>query len=191
MKLCLSRIVAGLGLIVVLSLLPISGMIAPADAQGKKVPHYIGVRSCASICHKSNKQGQQLKIWQTSKHARAYDTLGTDKAKEIAKARGIDDPQKSGSCLQCHTTGHGVAEALKGAKFSFTEGVGCEQCHGPGSLYKKRKIMKDRQAALAKGLLLPDDKTCLQCHNAESPTYKGFEFETRWKQIAHPKRSRR
>lgn len=161
---------------------------ALASAQDEK-PQFIGSETCAKICHKTSKQGEQLRIWQESAHAKAWETLASAKAKEIAKAKGIADPQKSDQCVKCHTTAHGVDAALLDAKFDHSEGVGCESCHGPGSIYKKRSIMKDRDAAVAAGLLLPDEKTCLQCHNEESPTYKPFKYEERWKAIAHPKPS--
>jgi len=38
--------------------------------------------------------------------------------------------------------------------------------------------MKDRDASVAAGLLIPDEATCMGCHNAESPTFSGeFDFE--------------
>ena len=36
------------------------------------------------------------------------------------------------------------------------------------------------------GLLIPDEATCLECHNEQSPTYREFDFEKRWAEIAHP-----
>ena len=156
------------------------------DEEEKPTPEYVGAKTCAGFCHKTSKQGEQFRIWEESAHAKAYATLATDKAKEIAKAKGIADPQKSDACLKCHVTAHGVSEDLLTAKFSHEEGVGCESCHGPGSLYKKRSVMKDREKAMALGMVIPDAETCKQCHNEESPTYKPFDYEERWKQIAHP-----
>ena len=167
-----------------------SVVLLPASvfaAEDAPKPQYIGSMTCAKICHKTSKQGEQLRIWEESAHAKAWETLASEKALAIAKAKGIADPQKSEQCVKCHTTAHGVAAELLDAKFSHTEGVGCESCHGPGSLYKKRSVMKDRAASVAVGLLLPDEKTCVQCHNEESPTYKPFNYEEKWKLIAHPK----
>jgi hypothetical protein len=160
---------------------------APARADEAKKPMYIGAMSCAKICHKTAKQGKQLTIWQASKHSEAYALLGTDAAKAIAAEKGIADPRKSDQCLKCHTTAHGVAAEMLGAKFSHEEGVGCEACHGLGSLYKKRSVMKDHDAAVAAGLVIPTEKTCKGCHNEESPTFKPFVFEERLKKIAHAK----
>ena len=48
---------------------------------------YVGVESCG-MCHKTEKQGSQLSIWQKSAHAKAFETLMTDKANQIAKEKG-------------------------------------------------------------------------------------------------------
>jgi cytochrome c553 len=162
----------------------------PASAQDK--PAYIGVEACGK-CHKRETTGNQLGQWQQSKHAKAFATLGTPKAKELAAAKGIADPQKDGKCLKCHVTAYGVDAALivvaatpeeKG--FVAEEGVQCESCHGPGSLYKPRKIMKDKTAAVAAGLIVPDEKLCKTCHNPESPSYKEFNYAEAKKKIEHP-----
>ena len=185
--------VLGLAVVILLPMVLIlsSGLVSPAVGQeaGQQAPkpEYVGAEACARMCHKTAKKGEQLRIWQESRHAKAYETLATPEAIAVGKKLGIKDPQKSDVCLACHTTAHGVSDDLKGTKFSHTEGVGCESCHGPGSLYKKMKIMKDREQAIAKGLTIPDEKTCAQCHNEKSPTYKPFNFEEYHKKIAHPK----
>jgi hypothetical protein len=36
--------------------------------------------------------------------------------------------------------------------------------------------------------VIPDEKVCVKCHNADSPTAKNhpaFKFDDMWKQIAH------
>jgi len=182
--------VSGLGMLLMLPLLLlIYGPASPAAAQeaAKAAPKYIGSTSCAKMCHKARKRGKQLPIWQESSHAKAFATLATPEAKEIAGKMGIADAQKADECLVCHTTAHGVEDGMKGAKFSHEEGVGCEACHGPGSLYKKRTVMKDREKAIAKGMLVPDEATCLKCHNEKSPTYRPFDYEAKSKAIAHLK----
>lgn len=157
------------------------------EGQEEKVAQYVGSETCAKVCHKTARQGEQLRIWQESRHAGAFETLGTDAAKAIGKKMGIDDPQKSDKCLKCHTTAHGVEEGFLRATYAHKEGVGCERCHGAGSLYQVRSVMMDRDKSIAAGLLLPDEKTCLQCHNEESPTYKPFDYKTFQAKIAHPK----
>ena len=48
-------------------------------------------------------------------------------------------------------------------------------------------IMKDREAAVANGLIIGLDQAyCEKCHNEKSPTFQGFEFEKQWELIKHP-----
>jgi hypothetical protein len=151
----------------------------PAVAEEEASPEYVGAVSCARICHKTARQGEQLSIWQASAHATAYESLASEKGKAYAKAAKVDDPQKSDTCLKCHTTGGGTP---------VEEGVGCEACHGPGSLYKKRSVMKDREAAIKVGLIIPGEKECAACHNADGPHEQAaFNFDERVKKIAHAK----
>ncbi len=176
--------------IVGLALFVAAAYTTTLEAQTKPKPaKYVGVALCKA-CHNTTKSGKQYTVWQKSAHAKAYETLASDKAKEFAKKRGIDDPQKSPECLQCHTTGFGVDAKLKGPKLTLEEGVSCEACHGPGSNYRKMRVMKDLWAGKIKpesvGLTLPDEKTCIQCHNKKSPSYKPFKFEEMFKKIAHP-----
>ena len=148
----------------------------------------IGAPKCKS-CHKA-KTGDQWKIWTESAHAGAFETLASDAAKKIAADNGLGNPQAEDACLKCHATraflGAGVAISAK-AKYADNEGVGCEVCHGPGSDYKPGKIMKDPEAARAAGLVMERTaRACNRCHNETSPTFKPFDFENRWSEIAHP-----
>lgn len=150
---------------------------------------YVGANACKA-CHFTLKQGEAYKIWQGSAHAKAFATLATPAAKEIAKKKGIEDPQKSPDCLKCHETAAGVAAEQLAPTFKAGEGVGCETCHGPGSAYKTMAIMKDIDAGKVKGetvgFMKGDEKLCVTCHNDKSPTFKGFNFAEFSKKIAHP-----
>jgi hypothetical protein len=53
-------------------------------------------------------------------------------------------------------------------------------------MYKGASIMKNREQSMAKGLILPTDAVCKTCHNSESPTFKGFNFDEASAKIAHP-----
>lgn len=148
---------------------------------------YVGTGKCAKMCHKSAKQGEQLPIWEKSKHAQAFKTLATPAALEAAKKAGITgDPQKAEQCVKCHVTAHGVDAKLLEPTYSDTDGVGCEACHGAGKDYSKLNVMKDEKLALAAGMVKPDEKVCVKCHNKESPFFKEFKFEEMVKKIAHP-----
>jgi hypothetical protein len=105
----------------------------------EEVAHqYVGSAKCKT-CHKAEKKGAQYVKWQEGKHSKAYEVLASD--------------QTSDQCLKCHVTAFGAAAEAKAESFDQTEGVGCEACHGPGSDYKKMKVMKDRDAALAAGMI--------------------------------------
>lgn len=163
----------------VLALFTFSTMSVAADHG------YVGVDGC-KMCH-GKKTGDQYKIWSESAHANAFKVLASDEAKAVAKKLKLEgDPQKLDECLSCHVTAHGVDAKLLGSKYSVEDGVGCESCHGPGSDYKKYSVMKDREKAIAAGLIMPDEKTCIQCHNEKSPTYKEFDFKKAYAKIAHP-----
>lgn len=147
---------------------------------------YVGVKKC-KMCHKKESTGNQYGVWLKSAHAKAYETLGSDESKAIAAKLKLEgNPQELDQCLSCHVTGHGVAAELLGTGYKVTDGVGCESCHGPGSDYWKKSVMKDREKAVAAGMIVPDEKTCLQCHNDKSPTFKEFDFEKMFAKIAHP-----
>ncbi|MCG8606457.1 cytochrome c family protein [bacterium] len=167
--------------------------MTPAIRAQKKGPHstfrYGGVATCKP-CHFVKRSGAQFKIWQAGPHARAYETLKTEKALQWAKERGIDDPQKSEKCVKCHVTAYAVVDSLKGPKLKLEEGVSCEACHGPGSEYKKLKLMRDIYAGTVQGsqhgLVEPNEELCITCHNEESPAFAGFNYEEMVAKISHP-----
>lgn len=106
---------------------------------------YAGADKC-KMCHKV-----QFSSWEATSHA---------KATESAKA--ATDREYSAECLSCHATN--VSEDLPG--------VQCESCHGPGEDYKKMSIMKDREAAMANGLVIPSQAICDACHTGDDHATK-------------------
>jgi hypothetical protein len=172
-----------------LAVLIVALLIVPTLVLAQSKFKYVGANACKA-CHLLPKTGAAFKIWQGSAHAKAFATLATPAALEIAKKKGIADPQKDQACLKCHNTAAGVAAAQLAPTFKAGEGVGCEACHGPGSDYKAMSVMKDINAGKIKGetvgLIKGDEKLCKTCHNEQSPTYKGFNFAEYSKKIAHP-----
>ena len=149
---------------------------------------YVGTSSCG-MCHKTEKQGSQLSIWQGSKHSQAYTVLQSEKADQIAidkgfKTKAVETPE----CLKCHASGYNVDAKLIGEKFKVEEGVQCETCHGAGADYKSKKVMENRTEAIANGLIVHEnmENFCIGCHNAESPTYVEFKLAEMWDKIKHP-----
>ncbi len=149
---------------------------------------YVGAKKC-KMCHISAKSGAQYKKWEAMDHAKAYETLKSDEAKKIATEKGIAKAEESPECLRCHSTAYEPATKKKRADVKPTlkveEGVSCESCHGPGSVYKKKPIMKDHKKYLANGGIIPTKEVCIQCHNADSPTFKEFKFEEKKAKIDH------
>jgi len=129
-----------------------------AEKTATEVKHaYIGVDKC-KICHK--KDGT-YESWLATRHASAWDSLSVEE-------------QKDAGYKPYYTTGvSGTGDLLTG--------VQCEACHGAGGDYFKKSIMEDREQAIANGLLIPDEKTCMRCHHEKAPPKpaaisKDFDF---------------
>ena len=164
--------------VLMLAVIAALGLIVGPALSSVDAADYVGVTKC-KMCHSSKAMGgTQYKVWQTTKHANALETLKGDDA-------------KNPKCLKCHTTGYGKT-AASGADLS---GVQCEACHGPGSAYKSTRIMSKKafkenrdaahQKAVDAGLIIPDENVCKSCHNSESPQFKGFDFAAYKEKIKH------
>jgi hypothetical protein len=101
---------------------------------------FVGASKC-KMCHKV-----QYASWENTKHAKATDT-----------AKAGTDREWGAECLSCHVTNNS----------EDFQGVQCEACHGPGADYKKMSIMKDRDAAVSNGLVIPTQATCDGCHTGD------------------------
>lgn len=160
----------------------LAGMVTAAGAQNK----YSGAKLCGT-CHKTGKGGTAFAVWEKTAHAKAYQTLLSDEAKKIAKEKGLKSPpHENEACLKCHVTGGGSAKNVE-KTFKMDEGVTCEACHGPASAYKILHSKGDKAKSKEAGLIMGDKaRECTVCHNAESPTYKEFDFKKEWAKIEHP-----
>lgn len=158
-------------------------------------PKYVGAKKC-KMCHNKKKEIQQFSLWQNSAHSKAYETLASDRAKKLALNAGVEgNPQEAKECLECHVTGYGSDSTAFAESFNLEDGIQCESCHGPGSEYKSMKIMSkskyasqrdvQHELAINSGLLAPDEKTCLKCHNEKSPAFKGFDYIAYYEKINH------
>ena len=133
-------------------------------------PAYEGGRSGCRRCHL-----QEYRAWERTPHANALETLP-------------EESRTDANCVKCHTTGYGQPTGFTNiADTPDLAGIGCEGCHGPGSLYKEKEVMESRDAAVAAGLRIPNEQTCLGCHNSESPTFPGsFNYEEMKAAGVHP-----
>ncbi len=136
----------------------VASLVSLAGAEEAK-HEFIGSKKC-SMCHKKSGIAES---WKATAHATAWDKLTAEQ-------------QKDEALKPFYTTG-------TDAKGNLLTGIQCEACHGAGSAYKSKKVMVDKEAAIAKGLLMPDAKTCAKCHNEKAPTdalkatVKDFNFE--------------
>jgi len=170
-----------------------------------KEAKYVGVKKCKS-CHKKSKLGNAYKVWTDTKHSNAYKTLLTSAAKKEAKRAGIkESPEKAFECLVCHVTAPEAPKSKFSKSYKMKDGVSCESCHGPGSKYRKKKIMvKLRKEYLKGGNTLAkkyeydhgSQSTCTdRCHRPEvtingvtykNRAFKKFDVKAAMKIIAHP-----
>lgn len=180
-----TRLGTTIGIAAALSMLVLATGASAAGGEHK----YIGVKKCG-MCHDEDLIGNQLAAWKKSPHAKAYETLKGDEAAKIAKEKGLTVPAyEADECLRCHSTAHGLKKSqIYRRPLSDSDGVQCESCHGPGSDYRKKKTMSDHAKAVAAGLQEPgkNEKICTGCHNAEGPTFKGFDYAKAKEKIAHP-----
>lgn len=143
-------------------------------------PHQsIGVVNCASsMCHgavapwqDANIQHNEYSTWlRLDKHAYAWSLLLNEDSRRIAKKLGLKKPaHEEKICLDCHA--HNPAPAQRGPRFSVSDGVSCEACHGPAAEWVKSHTETDATHTrnIADGLY-PTSKPeamarlCLSCH---------------------------
>ena len=126
-------------------MLAVAAVVLTAGIAQAQDHAFVGADKC-KMCHKV-----QYASWQETGHA---------KATEAAKAS--TDRTFEAACLDCHATNADEAMA----------GVQCESCHGAGADFKKMSIMKDREMAVANGLIIPTQETCDKCHTGDDHAKK-------------------
>ena len=124
---------------------------------------YVGTARCVE-CHM-----EAGRIWAGSQHAHAFATL---------KEREADADPK---CIGCHTTGFASVSGYA-RKFGDAQlvDVGCESCHGPGSLHTR---MAEGDATISFVYRPLGAGDCEKCHHGEfSRPFRWNEF---WPPIKH------
>ena len=143
----------------------------PARAAADAVPGvrvaagFVGSQKCLE-CHKTSGA-----LWAQSAHARAFVSL---------RDRQADADPK---CIGCHTTGFGSESGYRRAYHGTNfVNVGCESCHGPGSLHVRQRD-GDKSINFTFRPLGAGD--CKKCHYGEfSRPFFYYEF---WPLIKHGK----
>ena len=143
----------------------------PTRLQENRVP---GVRVAASYVGTDRCEGchpEAARKWQQTQHARAFATLIQRQAEA--------DP----NCIPCHTVGFG---SLTGYRREFGNqklvDVGCESCHGPGSLHVDQRLGQGAVSFQFRPLGAGD---CKKCHYGEFS--RPFDYEVFWPHIYHGK----
>jgi len=122
---------------------------------------YVGVDKCAE-CHTEEK-----KVWDASAHAHAYETL----QKKFV--------EYNLECVGCHVTGYGKAGGSTVTHVEKLTDVGCETCHGPGSLHTAKPEVKGLVARR------PDPQSCVsECHHP--PHVEGFDPVAKMQHVLGP-----
>jgi hypothetical protein len=134
----------------------------PPVPQGQA--EYVGSERCG-LCHV-----ETLKLWKTTKHSHAVETL-------VKRDKLFDN-----NCIGCHVTGYRQPGGSVLGKLSYTttvagntftknlEDVGCEVCHGPGSLHIASPISADNKPQHIQRKVADD--LCRGCHSPEhSPRF--------------------
>lgn len=117
----------------------------PCPPPGKGQAAYVGNEACRS-CHPA-----PFTVYEKTGHARAYATL-----ESVQKQYRLD-------CVACHVIGFQQAGGVcRVDQVDGRKNVGCENCHGPGSLHVAdgtgRSVVRPR----------PGPSVCVGCHTAEN-----------------------
>ncbi len=119
---------------------------------------YKGNTACG-LCHPDI-----FEHWKTTKHFRAYETL--------EKGGDQFDPE----CVKCHVVGLDYTTGFQDVrKTPELKDVGCESCHGFGSVHLADTSMPYKKMYKME---------CLKCHDPENSPH--FDFPSYWEKIKHP-----
>ncbi len=140
---------------------------------------YIGPGSCAATsCHGSVKPIAGSRILQNEystwiiqdKHSRAYQALTGEVGERMARILKLGaKAEEAPKCLACHALS--VAQEQRGRAFEISEGVSCENCHGPASAWLGPHTTRSWQHEKSVALGMHDTRNvihrtgkCLECH---------------------------
>jgi len=141
---------------------------------------FVGAAKCGE-CHE-----KAFAKWKTTGHAKAFESIQTGR-RNIPR---IHDPE----CLACHVTGWHPQEVFRyesGYLNRMTSqhllGNQCENCHGPGSRHIEMiENGKEEEAGKLMRVTLKQarDTMCYTCHDLDNSPH--FDFDSYWKEVAHP-----
>jgi len=147
--------------------------------QEKEPVKYIGPGSCAATsCHGSVKPIAGSRILQNEystwilqdKHSRAYQALTGEVGERMASILKLGSKaEEAPKCLACHALY--ITPEQRGRAFEISEGVSCENCHGPASAWLGPHTTRSWQHEKSVALGMYDTRNvihrtekCLECH---------------------------
>jgi hypothetical protein len=124
----------------------------------------------------------EYSIWVIKdKHANAYNVLQNDVAVRMAKILGLGPADTAPRCLACHALDIPADQRAK--TFDSSDGVGCENCHGPASNWLGPHTTKTwtHQQSIEVGMyddrdLIHRSEKCLSCHIGTSEKFVDHEL---------------
>ncbi len=152
----------------------------PAALFAQREPSkYIGPGSCAATsCHGSVKPVTGSRILQNEystwiikdKHSRAYQALTGDVSERMARILKLGaKAEEAPKCLACHALSPSPDQ--RGRAFEISEGVSCENCHGPASGWLGPHTTRSwpHEKSVALGMhdtrdVIHRTEKCLECH---------------------------
>jgi hypothetical protein len=172
----------------------ILGLAPLSSARAQNEPgRYIGPGSCAATsCHGSVKPVAGSRIFQNEystwilkdKHSRAYQALTGDVGEHMARILKLGaKAEEAQKCLVCHALY--TTPEQRGRPFDISEGVSCENCHGPAQGWLGQHTAKDSVEKHAKSVELHMTDTrsviartekCLECHLGTSQKFVDHEM---------------
>lgn len=135
------------------------GQDCPAPKRAEAA--FVGTAACIK-CHQDPGS-----VWRSTAHSHAYATL-----EQVHKQYDLD-------CIRCHVVGTNAPGGVcRVDKVAGRENVGCESCHGRGSLHAARpkKVLMP--------VVAPGEQNCRVCHTPENST--AFDFASYLPKILGP-----
>jgi len=158
---------------------PRNRSVAAPPSTSPEPEQYIGPGSCAATsCHGSVKPVAGSRILQNEystwivqdKHSRAYQALTGDIGERIARILKLNTKAEDApKCLACHALY--TTPEQRGRPFELSDGVSCENCHGPASAWLGPHTTRGwaHEKSVALGMydtpnVIHRTEKCLGCH---------------------------
>jgi hypothetical protein len=178
-------------LVICVVLLAYSAQGSFTSAAEGDTAEYLGPGSCAATsCHGSVKPVADSRILQNEystwiikdKHSKAYQALTGEIGERMARILKLGaKAEEAPKCLACHALNASAAQ--RGRAFEISEGVSCENCHGPSSAWlgghTERQWPHEKSVSLGmadtRNVIRRTEK-CLECHLGSSNKFVDHEM---------------